>query len=52
MRTTGLHTYILNNNLKSVGVLVCFMVVVQMMFAAVWACSAMFWKPMPPSCGP
>jgi heat shock protein HtpX len=43
MRTTGLHTYILNNNLKSVGVLVCFMVVVQMMFAAVWACCAMFY---------
>jgi heat shock protein HtpX len=42
MRATGLYTYILNNNLKSLGLLAGFLVVVQVMFAAIWAFVGIF----------
>ena len=37
LKTHGLHSYVLNNNLRSLGLLAGFLLVVQLMFAAIWA---------------
>ena len=36
-KSYGLHSYVLNNNLKSLALLAGFLAVVQLMFAAIWA---------------
>jgi heat shock protein HtpX len=42
LQTKGLHTYVLNNNLKSLGLLGGFLLIIQLMVASVWAFAAMF----------
>jgi heat shock protein HtpX len=36
-KSHGMHSYVLNNNLKSLALLAGFLAVVQLMFAAIWA---------------
>lgn len=42
LKTSGLHTYVLNNNLKSLSLLLGFQLVMQLMAAAVWAFTGIF----------
>jgi hypothetical protein len=41
-KSRGLYTYVLNNNLKSLGLLAGFLLVAQLMFAAIWAATGIF----------
>ncbi len=42
LKTYGLHSYVLNNNLKSLGLLAGFLLVIQLMFAAIWSFTGLF----------
>jgi heat shock protein HtpX len=42
LKNYGLHTYVLNNNIKALGLLGGFLLVIQLMFASIWAASAPF----------
>jgi heat shock protein HtpX len=42
LQTKGLYTYVLNNNLKSLGLLGGFLLIIQLMVASIWAFAAVF----------
>jgi heat shock protein HtpX len=47
MKSHGLHTYVLNNNLKSLALLAGFLAVIQLMAASIWAASALLFFKLP-----
>jgi heat shock protein HtpX len=47
LKSHGLHTYVLNNNLKSFALLAGFLAVIQLMVASIWAASALFFFKLP-----